>query len=120
MSEELEKSLRAALRPIDPGEKFTRSVLARVAAGSPGAGSPAADSATATSSPLIPRPTFRWASATLAIAVMAGLFSAHQWQAHRTQQGLEARRQLLEALQVTGENLDMAYRMINKPERPEN
>lgn len=115
MSEELEKSLRAALRPIDPGEKFTRSVLARVTAGSP-----AADSATATSSPLIPRPTFRWASATLAIAVMAGLFSAHQWQAHRTQQGLEARRQLLEALQVTGENLDMAYRMINKPERPEN
>lgn len=106
MSDELEKSLRAGLRPVDPGEEFTRSVLARVAASTP-------------SQPWYygfrSRSVFRWASATLAAVLMIGLFSVHQWQAHRTREGLEARRQLLVALQVTGENLDTAYRMINKP-----
>ena len=109
MSDELEKSLRAALRPVDPGEEFTRSVLARVAA----------VSASPPSQPWYygfrSRSVFRWASATLAAVLMIGLFSVHQWQAHRTREGLEARRQLLVALQVTGENLDTAYRMINKP-----
>jgi hypothetical protein len=109
MSDELEKSLRAALRPIDPGEEFTRSVLARVVA----------ESARTPSQPRYygfpSRSVFRWASATLAAVLTIGLFSAHQWQAHRTREGLEARRQLLVALQVTGENLDTAYRMINKP-----
>jgi hypothetical protein len=106
MNDELEKSLRGALRPLDPGEKFTQGVLARVAA----------DSRSAARRPaFVSRPVVRWTSATLALLCMAGLFTAHQWQAHRTRQGLEARRQLLEALQVTGENLDMAYRMINKP-----
>lgn len=99
MNDELEKSLRSALRPIDPGEKFTQRVLA------------------ATSSPrhyvLTSRPAFRWASVTLAIMLSAGIFTAHQWHIHRVERGLEARRQLFRALQVTGENLDMANRMVN-------
>jgi hypothetical protein len=37
-----------------------------------------------------------------------------QWQEHREQQGLEARRQLLEALRVTGEKLDMTYEAVNR------
>jgi hypothetical protein len=108
MNDELEKSLRSALRPGDPGEKFTQSVLARVAEESQAAGSRPRPYGALSS-----RPAFRWASATLAIVLTAGLFTAHQWQVHRTQQGLEARRQLFKALQVTGENLDIAYRMVN-------
>jgi hypothetical protein len=104
MSDELEKSLRSALRPVDPGEKFTQGVLARVA--EPRAvGSPPG--------PYTSRPAFRWTSATLAIVLTVGLFTAHQWREHRIERGLEARRQLLQALEVTGENLDTAYRMIN-------
>lgn|ERR1700722_19687744 len=99
MNDDLEKSLRSALRPIDPGEKFTQAVLA------------------AASSPrhyaLNSRPAFRWASVTLAIMLSAGIFTAHQWHIHRVQRGLEARRQLFQALQVTGESLDMANRMVN-------
>ena len=107
MSDELEKSLRSALRPVDPGEKFTQGVLA------------------ATSRPrhhtaLASRPAFRWASATLVVVLSAGVFTAHQWQVHRTQRGLEARRQLFEALHVAGENLDIAYRMVNNQERSGN
>ena len=105
MNDELEKSLAAALRPVDPGEQFTQSVLARVAT----------ESAGASAYPRYTRSMFRWTSATLAVLLTAGLYTAHQWQAHRTQQGLEARRQLLEALQVTERNLDTAYRMLNTP-----
>jgi hypothetical protein len=100
MSDELEKSLRSALRPVDPGEKFTQGVLAA-------ASRPRHHAAVAS------RPAFRWASATLVIVLSAGTFTAHRWQAHRTQQGLEARRQLYQALHVAGENLDIAYRMVN-------
>ncbi len=109
MNDDLEKSLRAALRPVDPGEEFTQSVLARITA----------EAASTSGHPRYygfpSRSAFRWASATLAVVLAIGLFSVHQWQAHRTREGLEARRQLLVALQVTGENLDTAYRMINKP-----
>ncbi len=105
MNDQLEKSLASALRPVDPGEKFTQAVLARVAA----------ESTPPTAHPRQSRSLYRWASATLAVLLTAGLYSAHQWQAHRTQQGLEARRQLLQALQVTERNLDTAYRMLNTP-----
>jgi len=108
MNDDLEKSLRAALRPVDPGEEFTQNLVARVAAA-------ARTSAHPRYYGFPSRSVFRRAAATLAIVLTLGLFSAHQWQAHRTREGLEARRQLLVALQVTGENLDTAYRMINKP-----
>ena len=114
MNDELEKSLRVALRPLDPGEKFTQSVLAQLDETPP----------VATSGPrsyiFSSRPAFRWASTTLAIVLTAGLFTAHQWQVHRTRQGLEARRQLFQALQVAGENLDTAYRMVNNQEHSGN
>lgn len=105
MNDELEKSLAVALRPVDPGESFTRSVLAHVGT----------ESAAARAYPRHSRSVLRWTSATVAMVLTAGLYTAHQRQVHRTQQGLEARRQLLEALQVTGQSLDTAYRMINTP-----
>jgi len=115
MNDELEKSLRSALRPVDPGEKFTQSVLARVAEEQQAA---AARQRTPGRSYFgrSARLALRWTSATLAVLLTAGLFTAHQWQSHRTRQGLEARRQLFQALQLTGQNLDVAYRMVNNQE----
>jgi hypothetical protein len=103
MSDELDDRLRDALRPVDPGEKFTQSVLSRV-----------------TRQSLQPqrRPlAFRWAAAAGVAAVALGALAMHQWQLRR--QGLEARRQLIEALQVTGEKLDLAYRAVNDAARDE-
>ncbi len=100
MNDDLEDQLRDALRPVDPGERFTQAVLAGVAS----------DRVAQR------RPTMlRWAAAVGAIAL--GTLALYGYQARR-EQGLEASRQLLEALQVTGEKLDVAYRAVNDPARP--
>jgi negative regulator of sigma E activity len=104
MSKDFEQQLRDALRPVDPEEGFERRVMARVA------GEPARSRAKVT----------RWA-ASLALAAsvaFAAILGAHQWQEHREQQGLEARRQLLEALRLTGEKLDVAYQAVNRGSPP--
>jgi hypothetical protein len=46
-------------------------------------------------------------------AVVLGVLIAHDWQLRRAQRGLDARKQLIEALRVTGEKLDLAYRAVN-------
>ena len=109
MNNELDDDLRAALRPVDPGERFTQSVLARVAEES-------------TRSPRGPRlhtTTLRWASVALSISLVIGILVAHRWQVRRTERGLEARKELIQALQLTGEKLDLAYRVVNDEEHPE-
>jgi hypothetical protein len=109
MSNDLDNDLRAALRPVDPGEKFTQRVLARVVEES-------------TRSPRASRfqtATLRWAPVALSISLVIGILLAHQWQVRRTQRGLEARQELMQALQLTGEKLDLVYRVVNDKEHPE-
>jgi len=103
----LEQRLRAALRPVDPGAGFVGGVMARVAAGRPGK-----------VRPLRARTAASWASFALAASIVVALLLAHQRQVQRTEQGLEARRQLIEALRVTGDKLDLASRMVNAPPSP--
>ena len=108
ISHDLEKRLRAALRPVDPGESFTRGVLERIASEQARPGLRA------------PRAMLRWGSAALAASIAVSIVIAgvavHQWHAQRTQRGLDARRQLLEALHVTSNKLDIAYRVVNDQE----
>ena len=54
-----------------------------------------------------------WWPVALAASVVLTLLVVHDWQARREQQGLEARQQLIEALRLTGEKLDIAYRVVN-------
>jgi hypothetical protein len=111
MSNELNDRLRAALRPIDPGEDFTRKVLAQIAsqARSPALAAPFARPTRA--------PDFRWLSAAALLMLVAiGMVVMHGWQARRAQEGMEARRQVMEALQVTSEKLDVAYRVVKEKE----
>lgn len=99
MSDELEKALRAALRPVDPGEGFTRQLMSRLE-----------------SEP--PRRAAAWerpAWVALAASLVVALAGAGLWQAHRVREGQEARQQLLEALRVTDQKLHVAYRAVNVP-----
>ena len=105
MTDDLDGRLRAVLRPVDPGERFTRDVLERIA------NEPARARSRA------PALVLRWVPGAIAASVLMGVLVAHDWQARRTQRGLEARRQLIEALHVTSDKLDMAYRLVNEHDK---
>jgi len=104
MSEDLEKTLRAALRPLDPGDAFADAVMARVRAERP-----------------VPvglrwwrwAPAWRWASVLAAMSCVA-LLLVQSLEAHHARQGLEARQALMQALRVTGQSLDLADRAVNE------
>lgn len=100
---DLERRLRAALKPVNPGGDFTARVLARIAAGEP------ARRVRLPRSPAV----VGWLGFGLAASVVVAVLLAHQWQVRRIEQGREARRQLIEALRVTDEKLDLAYRVVN-------
>ena len=100
MNDDIEDQLRRALRPVDPEEGFADRVMARVRT------EPAVAS--------------RWRQhrflsfgAALAASVVLGVVLVHAWQIQRERRGLEARQQLIEALRVTGEKLDIVYRGVN-------
>jgi hypothetical protein len=97
----IDDELRKALRPVDPDEGFADRVMRRI------------DSAPV-------RPRRRWFAGlptALAASAVLGTVLIYTWHAERERQGLEARRQLIEALQITGQKLDLAYRGVNGPSR---
>ena len=103
MSKDFEQQLREALRPVEPEEGFEQRVMARVAR----EGSRARTKVT------------RWVSLALAASVaFAAIVVTHEWQVRREQEGLEARKQLIEALRLTGEKLDVAYQAVNRESQP--
>ena len=58
-------------------------------------------------------------AALAASVVLAGVL-IYAWEADRERRGLEARRQLIEALHITGEKLDVAYRGVMRESAPSN
>jgi negative regulator of sigma E activity len=103
MSKDFEQQLREALRAVEPEAGFEQRVMSRIGR----QGSRRHAKAT------------RWVSVALAASVVfAAILGTQQWQTRREQEGLEARRQLLEALQLTGEKLDLAYQAVNREEPP--
>jgi len=97
VSNDLENELRAALRHVDPAPGFASRVSARIDSERHRRWLPA---------------RFRWMPAALAAVVVLCLIAGYGWHWRREQQGLEARQQLLEALRLTGEKLDVAYRGV--------
>lgn len=104
MSHNLEDWLREALRPVDPGEAFTQQVLARVAS---------EHTRAARGRRLALHASWMAVAACLVLAIAL----THEWQVERTRQGLAARRQLIEALRLTDQKLDLACRVVNASQR---
>lgn len=109
MSNDLNDRLRAALRPVEPGESFTQGVLARIAVEPPRLAVPAPRTARIRE--------LGWLSGSVLAVVATGFLVAHQWRAQHAQQGQQARRQVMEALRVTSEKLDLAWRVVKDKER---
>ena len=111
MNDDLDDKLRKALRPVDPGEEFTARVLARAAQ----EGAP--EESVASSAPRkVPRSV--WGPAALAASLVLAVVLAHVWRQHRMEVGRAARDQVMEALRMTSEKLDLAYEIVNRPPPP--
>ena len=108
MSDDLDNTLRKALRPVDPGESFTARVMAQVAA--------EGESGRASAAPASRRVSRSvWLPAALAASLVLVVFGVHKWNVRQEEAGLAARDQVIEALRVTSEKLDLAYQTVNSP-----
>jgi hypothetical protein len=117
MSEDIENRLRRAMRPVDPPEGFAERVLRAL---------PDKQPRPALTPVAVLRPAPRasaWqrftAPAALAASLMvAVLFGAHvgiETERQEQRDGLAASRQLMEALRVTSQKLDLAYQAVQTP-----
>jgi hypothetical protein len=107
MSEDLESKLRAALRPVAPRDAFTEDLIARLGAVQ------APTHVARALRPRRPMPPARWLTAGLAASLLiAAGIQSHLRRTDERASGLEARRQVIEALRVTSQKLDLAYETI--------
>jgi anti-sigma-K factor RskA len=107
MSEELDKHLRQALRPVNPGPGFPDAVMTRIGA---------RESARHARS-WVHAPAWRWLSGAAA-AILVVVLLVHVQQVRHTREGLAARQALLQALQVTAKSLELAKRAVNDSNAP--
>jgi hypothetical protein len=105
MSEDIESQMRSALRAVAPREEFSQRLVANVAS-QPTTSKPRRVAARL-------HPLAWWFSASLAASVVLA-FGVHQHlQQQRLQQsGLEARREVMQALRVTSQKLNLAYEAV--------
>jgi transposase len=104
MSEDIESQIRAALRTVAPGEEFSQRLVASV-------------TKQAHAAPQARRPARShlawWLSAGLAASVVLAVGVQQHLQQQRLQQsGLEARREVMQALRVTSQKLNLAYEAV--------
>jgi len=125
MNEDIENRLRGALRRIDPPEGFAERLLAAL----PEQELPARVAALRAARPASARPATapgRWrrlaAPAALAASLVAAVFLGQQIGAQRyaneQRAGLEASRELMQALRVTSKKLDDAYHAVREHDAP--
>ena len=124
MTDEFENELRRLMRPVEAPEGLTDRIMAALPPRA--APSPVTSIVTEVAARTArPRRDY-WMPGALAAsligAVLLGTFAAKQNDqqlAHREEQaqaaGLEASRELMEALRMTSQKLDLAYEAVNAP-----
>jgi hypothetical protein len=119
MTDEFENELRRLMRPVEAPEGLTERIMAALPPRQ------AAATVTPIDSARVTKPSRSYwmpgaLAASLVGAVLLGTFAAKkndQQLARREEAaGLEARRELMEALRVTSQKLDLAYEAVNAPE----
>ena len=113
MTEDFENELRRRLRPLDAPDGFAERVLRAL---------PADVKPTVITA--LPTPRRSWMqqfgiptalAASLLAAVMLGQYSAEQRELRAMREGLEASRELMQALRLTSDKLDLAYQAVQSP-----
>jgi len=105
MNQDMEKALQEALRRQSPPPGFANRVMARL----PQAESES-DGYAGTEVRQMPTRRRPWLVIGLAASLVVGTFGGVRYQEYR--QGQEAKRQLLLALQITGEKLTLAQHKV--------
>jgi hypothetical protein len=113
MSNDIESKLRAALRPVTPSDEFTQRLVAQITAQE--AARPAARHR-----PLAAARRYGWwVSAGLAASLVLAIGVQRHIQENRDREsGAEARREVVEALRMTSQKLNLAYEAV-KSQSPE-
>jgi hypothetical protein len=113
MSHDIESKLRTALRPVTPSDEFTQRLVAQITA-------QGAASAAARRRPLAGARRYGWwVSAGLAASLVIAIGVQRHIQEDRDREnGAEARREVVEALRMTSQKLDLAYEAV-KSQSPE-
>jgi hypothetical protein len=117
MSEDFENRLRRALRTVDPPEGFAERLMRAL----PERATPA--NVTALRLARKPAPASAWQrfsapaalAASLMVAIITGTHVAHRNAEREEQAGLAASRELMQALRVTSQKLDLAYEAVQRP-----
>ena len=125
MTEEFENQLRAALRPVEAPAGLTERIIAALP--------PRPAPATVTPIVAAPPPPRAHArrygmptalAASLVAAVLLGMYAAEKraeiFAQREEAAGEAASRQLMDALRVTSQKLDLAYQAVNPPPPPVN
>jgi len=116
---ELERRLRSAMRPVDPGEDFCERVLARIEASAPEYAVASGDAPIVRITPRVRRHTLaRWGSLSLAACVIAGIGLMHWRQEVQQQRGLQASEQLLQAMNIVSAQLSDVRASVSRQQEP--
>lgn len=95
MNNDLESQLRAALRPLAPSDDFSDKLMGRLAARRRIA------------------PVAWWIPASLAASMLIAVgVQRHLQETRERESGLEARREVVEALRMTSQKLNLAYEVV--------
>lgn len=109
MMDDLERELRAALERRQPSVDFAERVVARL---------PAAPASVLAMPARHPRPPWRsaWVGSIAAglAAVTFGFYQYREYQYQENQRGVEAKQQLMLALEITAEKLHVAQDSVNR------
>ena len=114
MNDEIENRLRRALRPVDAPEGFAERLMKRL---------PERDRPVLAALPVkAPRRRHPFGipaalAASLLVAVLLGQQFASRQMHLDEAEGLAAKQELLQALRVTSNKLDLAYEAVNNPSR---
>ncbi len=107
MSKDIESRMRAALRPVAPSDEFSQRLLTQVALQRPPQPKPRRSGAGGL------QPLAWWLTASLAASlILAAGVHRHLQQQRLQQSGLEARREVVEALRLTSQKLNLAYEAV--------
>jgi hypothetical protein len=106
MREDIENQLKKALRPVAPDEDFVQGIVTQLE--KKRARGPSRLAAFA-----------GWSSVALAASLLLAIGVAHRRDADReTAAGLRARQEVIQALKVTHQKLDLAYQAVKEQQDP--